>query len=86
MHPAYKPRNIIRRVDRARKFPHNTCPFSRHTQMIGEALIRSKPYPMLDEEPDHCGGSILITVELLYKARSEIARLRKLLGLPPEYE
>jgi hypothetical protein len=54
--------------------------------MIGEALIRSKPYPMLEEEPDHCGGSILITVELLYKARSEIARLRKLLGLPPEYE
>lgn len=82
----YKPANIIKRVDRARRFPFNTCPFSRHTQMIGEALLRGKRYMMLEEEPDHCGGSILITVEQLYKARNEIARLRSLLGLPQEWD
>lgn len=86
MDPHYKPSNIIKRVDRARKFPFNTCPFSRHAQMIGEALARGKPYHMIEEEPDHCGASILITVEELYKARTEIDRLRVKLGLPKYWE
>ena len=60
----------------ARDFPHNTCPASRHTQIIGEYLAERKPYPMLQEEPEHCAGSLLATVAALYEARTEIARLR----------
>jgi hypothetical protein len=82
LHPANRPRNLMRRIDRARNFPVNTCPASRHVQMIGEALIRGQKYMMLDEEPEHVGGSLLSVVESLYKARTEIARLRKKLEQP----
>lgn len=30
--------NVRRRVNRARSFPHNTCPASRHLHMMAEAL------------------------------------------------
>ena len=82
MHPANKPENVIRRVNRARQFPTNTCPASRHVHMIGEALIRGKKHYMIDEEPEHVGGSLLATVEALFKARTEIDRLRAKLGMP----
>lgn len=82
IHPANKPENVIRRVNRARQFPINTCPASRHVHMIGEVLIRGKRYAMIDEEPEHVGGSILSVVESLFKARTEIDRLRAKLGMP----
>jgi hypothetical protein len=69
-------RNAIRRIDRAREFPKNTCPYSRHVQMIGECLARGERYAMIDEEPEYVAGSLLVTVEALYKARAEIARLK----------
>lgn len=68
--------NAIRRAQRARRFPENTDPASRHAQEIGEALCRGRAYQMLTEEPAHCGESILATVEALWKARTEIARLK----------
>jgi len=80
------PANMIRRVNRARNFPTNTCSSSRHVQMIGEALIRGKPYLMIEEEPEHVGGSLLAVVEALYKARTEIDRLRAKLGMPSRCE
>lgn len=86
LHPANKPENLVRRVRRARQFPTNTCPSSRHVQMIGEALLRGRPYPMIEEEPEHVGGSLLSVVESLYKARTEIDRLRAELGLPSSGE
>lgn len=86
MHPANKPANVIRRVNRARNFPINTCPASRHVHMIGEYLIRGKPYPMIEEEPEHVGGSLLSVVESLFKARTEIDVLRAKLGMPSRTE
>jgi hypothetical protein len=74
--------NLIRRVNRARNFPTNTCPASRHVQIIGEALIRGRKYHMIDEEPEHVGESLLSVVESLYKARTEIDELRARLGMP----
>ena len=68
-------RRAIARVERARRFPDNTDPFSRHVELIGRSLAAGKPYPMLTEEPGHVAGSLLITVENLYKARNEIERL-----------
>jgi len=72
----------LRRANRERRFPENTCPASRHVQMIGEALAKRRPYPMLQEEPEHVAGSLLSTVGSLYAARTEIDRLRAKLGLP----
>ncbi len=66
----------IKKARQARRFPTNTCPASRHLQMIGEALYRGKPYPMLTEEPEHCGGSMLETVTALYETRTERDKLR----------
>lgn len=85
-HPANRPRNILRRLNRAAHFPINTCPSSRHAAMIGEALIYGRPYAMLHEEPEHCGGSILSVVESLWKARTEIDELRAKLGMPSRTE
>ena len=79
---SWKPDNLIRRVRRARNFPVNTCPSSRHVQMIGDYLIRGQPYPMIEDEPEHVGASLLAVVESLYKARTEIDRLRAKLGMP----
>ena len=45
--------------------------------MIATELIRRGEYPMLTEEPEHCGTDIAVTVELLWKTRREIERLRK---------
>jgi hypothetical protein len=68
--PANRRQNVLRRVNRARDFPVNTCGASRHLQRIGEALSCGRPYPMLDEEPEHCGLTMLSVVESLFKART----------------
>lgn len=64
------------RADAARRFPTNTCPASRHVQLIGDLLAKGKKYPMIEEEPEHVAGSLLATVAALYEARTEIARLK----------
>jgi hypothetical protein len=60
----------LRGADEARQFPDNTCPASRHAQMIGEALVKGEAFPELSEEPGLCGQSILATVGALYRART----------------
>lgn len=86
MHPSWKPKNLIRSTNRARNFPVNTCPSSRHVHMIGECLIKGKKYHMIDEEPEHVGASMLSTVQSLFKARTEIDKLRAKLGMPSRLE
>lgn len=66
-------------TDAARNFPANTCAASRHVQLIGESLIRGEPYPMLQDESEHCGESMLATVKALWTTRDDLAALRKLL-------
>lgn len=68
-------RNLRRRVDRARSFPDNTCPASRHVHMIADTLAKGRPYAMLDEEPEHVAGSLLLVLEALWKARTKIAQI-----------
>lgn len=69
-------RNTMRRIMRGAYFPEFTDPASRHVRIMADSLMRSGDYPMLTEEPEHCAGSLLATVEALWKARKEIARLR----------
>jgi len=58
-----------------RRFMENTCPASRHAQMIAESLLNHGEYSMLQEEPEHCAGTIASVVSSLYQARSFLKSL-----------
>jgi hypothetical protein len=73
--PDNRLQNLRRRVNRARNFPVNTCPASRHLHMIAEALASGGPYPMLAEEPEHCAQTMFAVLEALWKARTRLAKL-----------
>jgi hypothetical protein len=66
--------DLVKRMNNARDFPANTCGASRHAAMIAEALCSGDDYPMLAEEPDHCGGSIAATVAALWECRTKLAQ------------
>ena len=68
--------NLRRRVNRARKTFVNTCPASRHLHLIAVRLAAGHPYPMLQEEPEHCAETMLSVLESLWKARTELARMK----------
>lgn len=70
---------LRRRVSRARKFPTNTCPSSRHLHIIADCLLKPKKdgglrYPMLEEEPEHCAESILAVLASLWEARTKLEK------------
>lgn len=66
--------DLVKRMNDARDFPANTCGASRHAAMIAEALCKQEGYPMLAEEPEHCGGSIAATVAMLWECRVKLAK------------
>ena len=66
--------DLVKLMNDARDFPANTCGASRHAAMIAEALCSGEDYPMLAEEPDHCGGSIAATVAALWECRTKLER------------
>ena len=66
--------DLVKRMNDARDFPANTCGASRHAAMIAEALCSGDDYPMLAEEPDHCGESIAATVAALWECRTKLAQ------------
>ena len=68
--------DLVERVNRARRFPENTCGASRHAQGVAEAMMQGDVLPEVTDDPTHIGESILSTVAALYEARSEITRLR----------
>jgi hypothetical protein len=65
-----------RRVNRARRFPDNTCPSSRHLHIMADTLASGKPYSMLAEDPEHCAQTMYAVLESLFKARTELQRLK----------
>lgn len=60
---------------KTRDFPNNTCPASRHVQIMTEALAKVGSYPMLQEDPKHCATSMASVLSNLYAARSFLAQL-----------
>lgn len=76
MNPDDKARlkNLRRRVNRARDFPANTCSASRHLHLIAERLANGER--MLIDEPEHYAETMLAVLESLWKARTEIDRLK----------
>jgi hypothetical protein len=71
----YDPEKNIERMDQFRDFPNNTCPASRHVQMIAEGLYTIGGYPMLQDDPQHCATSIASVVSSLYQTRSFLLSL-----------
>lgn len=65
--------DLANRMLEARNFPSVTCAGSRHCQEIAIALMSGEAYPMLTEEPEHCGQSIAATVAALWETRSQLA-------------
>jgi hypothetical protein len=53
-----------------RNFPHNTCPASRHVELMAEALAKGERYAMFEEEPEHCAESLRSVIESLWKLRT----------------
>jgi len=74
-------RAALKAMQQACDFPANTCGGSRHAALMAEQLIRRRSYPMMADEPTYCGESIAHTVAALWRARTEIERLRDLLRL-----
>ncbi len=74
IHPANKIENVRRRVDRARNAPGVTCPASRHVHMIADALVAGENPYMLQEDPEHCAGSLYAVLESLWKLRAKEKR------------
>lgn len=68
--------NLRRRVNRARKFPTNTCSASRHLAIVAEDLLRFGPQALAAFEYSLLAESMLATVEALWKARTELAKRR----------
>lgn len=66
---------LKRRASRAKRFPDNTCPASRHLHLIAQRLASGKPYPMLVDEPQHCSETMLAVLASLWEARSKLAKL-----------
>lgn len=68
----------LKAMRQARDYPANTCSGSRHAALMAEQLIRRRHCQMLADQPQHCGESIAHTVAALWRARTKIERLRKL--------
>ncbi len=64
-------RNLQRRVSRARKFPINTCPASRHVHIMADALAKGWMFFPFEEEPEHCAESLYAVLEDLWKLRTK---------------
>ena len=67
--------NPVKQMQQYRDFPNNTCPASRHVQMIAEGLYTTGAYPLLQDDPQHCASSIASVVSGLYQARSFLLSL-----------
>lgn len=57
---------LRRRANKARDFPANTCPASRHLQDMADSLARYGDYPMFEEDPRHCAESIYAVIAALW--------------------
>lgn len=69
--------SLINRVEKARNFPHNTTPASRYIAMIGQHLFEDGKSFSLDDDPQHCGESMLLTVADLWETKNKIHELKK---------
>lgn len=67
-------KDALKRAKKARKTFVNTCPASRHLFIMADLLAKGKPYPMLQEEPEHCAVSMLAVLAALWELRTKDAK------------
>jgi len=60
------------RAIRMRRFPDNTCPASRHVELMADSLMNGGRYIMFDEDPEHCAASLYSVVASLWEARNRL--------------
>jgi hypothetical protein len=81
-------KELRRRVNKARKFPTNTCPASRHLHIMADCLAGKRVYHPFTDEPVHCAETMYAVLASLWEARSEDGhdadRFRFLQSLPPK--
>lgn len=81
MLPANELRNVRRRVNRARRFPANTCGASRHVHLMADWIsgprhgFAGATFDPADAET--IAGSLYAVLESLWKLRTELARLKE---------
>lgn len=73
--PREHAKKAVKRMNDAHKDPEGTCSASRHVAMMAEALAKGKPYPMLQDEPEHCAISLAATVAALWEARAKLVAM-----------
>lgn len=73
--PVNRIENVRRRAARARNFPDNTCPASRHVHLIADQLTRKRRCNVEEcWDAEHIAGSLYSVLESLWKARTELAK------------
>jgi MOSC domain-containing protein YiiM len=77
VHPSNTTKAVKARARKHRKFMVNTCPMSRHVQMIGENLLRDGIDYMTIEEPVNVGTTLIAAAAEIYKLRSELAAFKQ---------
>jgi hypothetical protein len=65
-------RNLRRKVNRARRFPVNTCGASRHLHLIADGLMRG--YPVTKGEEAHCAESMYAVLHALWTLRTKAGK------------
>ena len=78
--------NLLKQLKEARNFPINTCPASRHVEMIAEQLFKGKVCKVLNEDPKHSAESMLSTIKSLYLERIKNIELKKQLSEAQSYK
>lgn len=66
---------IKKRAEDARRFPENTCPASRHLEMMAEALANGESYAMFTSEPEHCAGTMYAVLVALWELRTRLENM-----------
>ena len=77
VHQFNRTKAVKARAKKYRKFMTNTCPMSRHVQMIGENLLRDGIDYMTVEEPVQVGTALISAAAEIYKLRSELAAFKQ---------
>ena len=77
VHPFNRTKAVKARAKKYRKFMVNTCPMSRHLQMVGENLLRDGIDYMASEEPVSVGTTLIAAAAEIYKLRSELAAFKQ---------
>lgn len=73
--PCNEPRNLMRRVERARDWPVNTCPASRALVVWAKVILRDGDFSAVEGDAEEVAAAMLSVVESLWKLRRKMAAL-----------